>query len=94
MHRTSTLDGLLTLTKMEFEFKEHKDVSDREVLERAKELLVGTMENLFGKANVTEDAIKKDRELFKTDMPFRKWMAVCYRLNIKEIYLVHHQALN
>ena len=52
------------------------------------------MNNLFGKENVTEEAIKKDRELFKGDLNFKLWLAVCYRVNIKEIYLVQLENIN
>lgn len=71
---------------MELESARKIDISEMEVLERAKEHLVRTMASLFGEINVTEEAIKKDKELFQNDIPYRKWLALFQRVNMKEIY--------
>ena len=65
----------------------------RTVVSKALDMLEETMSELFGSDNITEAAIKSDRELMEQDIPFRLWMAVCYRLNMKEIYLVQRKAL-
>lgn len=53
------------------------------------------MEKIFGKERMTKEDLEADRELFKKgDLPFRLWMAVCHRLNMKEIFHTHLDALN